>query len=96
MTLREKKKTMRTQNQLRSAKPANFNPHVAAAANVNIDVPRFRVVKPYEGFRLNQVVYQYQGPTFGVDCPGEVPVTVTPNRGPFVGLTADFLERVPA
>lgn len=88
---------MRTQNQSRSAKPATFNPHVAAAAaKVSIDVPRFRVVKPYEGFRLNQVVYQYQGPTFGVDCPGEVPVTVTPNRGPFVGLTPDFLERVTA
>jgi hypothetical protein len=94
---------MRTQYQNRTSKTA-YNPHVAAAAQVRVkaevevkvDVPRFRVVKPYEGFRLNQVVYQYQGPTFGIEGPGEVPVTVTPNRGPFVGLTPDYLERVMA
>lgn len=89
---------MRTQNQNRTAKSTAFNPHVAAAAAASASaiVPRFRVVKPYEGFRLNQVVYQYQGPTYGIEGPGEVPVTVTPNRGPFVGLTPDFLERVAA
>lgn len=91
---------MRTQNQHRTAKSTAFNPHVASAAaaavTASASIPRFRVVKPYEGFRLNQVVYQYQGPTYGIEGPGEVPVTVTPNRGPFVGLTPDFLERVAA
>ena len=90
---------MQTQH-IHSARPAKaaFNPHrVAAAAPAARDLPaRFRVIKQYEGFRMNQVVYQYTGPTYGIEGPGEVPVTVTPHMGPFIGLTRDYLERVPA
>jgi hypothetical protein len=77
-----------------SKKP--FHPQLVAAAPTRPNVPKFRIVKPYEGFHLNQVVYQFQGPTYGIEVPNEVPVTVAPNQGPFVGLTPDYLERVPA
>jgi hypothetical protein len=73
-----------------------FNPHLAAPAPTRPALPKFRIVKEYEGFRLNQVVYQYQGPTYGIEGPNEVPVTVAPNQGPFIGLTPDYLERMPA
>ncbi len=87
---------MQTQHSA-TARPAKsaFNPNLVAP--VTRDIPtRFRVIKQYEGFRLNQVVYQYTGPTFGIEGPDEVPVTVTPHIGPFVGLTPDYLERVSA
>jgi len=83
---------MHTQNSAKRP-PKAFNPTVAAAAQRKLP-EQFRIVKPYEGFRLNQVVYQYPGPTYGIEVEGEVPVTVTPNQGPFVGLTPDYLEKV--
>jgi hypothetical protein len=89
---------MRTQqhtNKSHSSKAA-YNPHLATIGSVRANLPRFKIVKAYEGFHLNQVVYQYQGPTYGVEGPGEVPVTVAPNQGPFVGLPPDYLERVSA
>jgi hypothetical protein len=87
---------MQTQLQPRTSTSAKsaFNPHLHTSASVREMPTRFRVIKDYEGFRLNQVVYQYTGPTYGVEGPNEVPVTVTPHVGPFVGLTEDYLERV--
>lgn len=85
---------MQTQHQTRNSAKSVFNPHLPASAQVREMPTRFRVIKDYEGFRLNQVVYQYTGPTYGIEGPNEVPVTVTPHVGPFVGLTEDYLERV--
>lgn len=87
---------MRTQHQAHksnSVKPA-FNPHFVSAGPARVNLQQFKIVKKHECFRLNQVVYQYQGPTHGIEGPGEVPVTVSPNQGPFVGLTSEYLERV--
>lgn len=54
----------------------------------------FKITKPYEGFHVGQTVYRFRGPTYGVEVPGEVPVTVAPDRGPFVGLTPEYLAPV--
>lgn len=56
----------------------------------------YRVAQRYDGFHVGQVVYQFEGPTYGVDVPGEIAVTVAPHQGPFVGLRPEFLERVGA
>jgi hypothetical protein len=79
---------------LTATQPALAKPIVQARAPARPQAPKFRIVKAYPGFHLNQVVHQFTGPTYGVDAPGEVPVTVVPGVGPFVGLTPDYLERI--
>jgi hypothetical protein len=79
---------------LAAAKPAVAKPALQVRPPARPKVPQFRIIKSYEGFRLNQVVHQYTGPTHDVDVPGEVNVTVVPGTGPFVGLPPDHLERI--
>lgn len=86
-------------NKATSAKPAAAKPaSVRAVAKVNsparVQAQRFRIVKRRDGFRLNQVVHQFTGETYGIDVPGEVSVTVVPGVTPFIGLTPDYLERI--
>jgi hypothetical protein len=76
------------------SKPSPAKPAAQARTQARPPAPRFRIVKPYPGFHLNQVVHQFTGPTYGIDAPGEIPVTVTPGVGPFIGLTPDYLERI--
>lgn len=79
---------------LAPAKTASAKALVPARTPVRAQPAQFRVVKPHESFRLNQVVYLYNGPKYDIDVPGEVDVTVVPGVGPFVGLTPEHLERI--
>ena len=91
---------MRTQQQhsRNQSQKNKFNPHHNAMLLTTISTQplsalrKFKIAKPYEGFRLGQVVYQFDGKTYGVDCENEISVTIAPHQGPFVGLTPDYLE----
>lgn len=83
---------MRTQA-TRISKSTSASPAARHAA-AETKPQAFRMTKRYDGFHQGQLVYLYEGPTYGVDCPGEIPVTVAPNYGPFVGLTPEYLESV--
>lgn len=45
---------------------------------------------------IGQVVYEFQGPTYGCTSPDEIAVSVTPGEGPFYGIPAASLEDVHA
>lgn len=79
---------------LAATKPVSTKPAVPSRAPVRAQTQRFRIVKPYEGFRLNQVVYLYTGPKHDVGVEGEVDVTVVPGVIPFVGLPPECVERI--